>query len=51
MIGAKSIILPGVKIGNGSIIAAGPVVLKKTKIGSNEIWGGVPAKFIKKVEK
>ena len=39
------------KIGNGSIIAAGSVVLKKAEIGSNEIWGGVPAKFIKKVEK
>jgi len=50
-IGAKSIIMSGVKIGNGSIIAAGSVVLKKTEIGSNEIWGGVPAKFIKKVEK
>jgi acetyltransferase-like isoleucine patch superfamily enzyme len=43
--------MSGVKIGNGSIIAAGSVVLKKTEIGSNEIWGGVPAKFIKKVEK
>jgi acetyltransferase-like isoleucine patch superfamily enzyme len=50
-IGAKSIIMSGVKIGNGSIIAAGSVVLKKTEIGSNEIWGGVPAKFIKKVQK
>ncbi len=50
-IGAKSIIMSGVKIGNGSIIAAGSVVLKKTEIGSNEIWGGVPAKFIKKIEK
>jgi len=39
------------EIGNGSIIAAGSVVLKKTEIGSNEIWGGVPAKFIKKVKK
>jgi acetyltransferase-like isoleucine patch superfamily enzyme len=50
-IGAKSIIMSGVKIGNGSIIAAGSVVLKKTEIGTNEIWGGVPAKFIKMVEK
>jgi acetyltransferase-like isoleucine patch superfamily enzyme len=50
-IGAKSIIMSGVTIEDGSIIAAGSVVLKQTQIGSNEIWGGVPAKFIKKIEK
>lgn len=45
-IGANSVILPNVTIGEGSIIAAGAVVTKD--IPSNEIWGGVPAKFIKK---
>jgi len=45
-IGAKSIILNGVKIGNGVIIAAGSVVTKD--IPSYTIVGGVPAKIIKK---
>lgn len=46
-IGAHSIILKGIEIGNNSIIAAGSVVTKS--IPANEIWGGNPAKFIKKI--
>ena len=45
-IGRNVIILPGIKIGNGSIIAAGAVVTKDVKESS--IMGGVPAKVIKK---
>jgi chloramphenicol O-acetyltransferase type B len=44
-IGTNAIILAGVKIGDGAIIAAGSVVNKD--IGACEIWGGVPAKKIK----
>lgn len=44
-IGARCTILPGVKIGDGCVIAAGTVVNKD--IPSNTIYGGVPAKFIK----
>ena len=47
-IGAGSIILKGTIIGMNSIVAAGSVVTKS--IPDNEIWGGNPAKFIKKVE-
>lgn len=47
-IGAKAIIMSGVTIGDGAIIAAGSVVLKQTVIGPNEIWGGIPAKCLKK---
>ena len=43
-IGANAIILKGVTIGNGAVIAAGAVVTKS--IPSNEVWGGVPAKKI-----
>ena len=46
-IGARSVILPGVAIGDNSIIAAGAVVNKS--IPANEVWGGVPAKYIMKV--
>jgi acetyltransferase-like isoleucine patch superfamily enzyme len=45
-IGANSIIMTGIKIGDGSIIAAGSVVTKN--IDSFTIVGGVPASFIKK---
>ena len=47
-IGAHSIILKGVTIGEKSIIGAGSVVTKS--IPSGEIWGGNPAKFIKKID-
>jgi acetyltransferase-like isoleucine patch superfamily enzyme len=43
-IGPRAIILPGVKIGKGAVIAAGAVVTKD--IGDFEIAGGVPAKVI-----
>lgn len=46
-IGAHSIILKGVTIGEKSIIGAGSVVTKS--IPDGEIWGGNPAKFIKKI--
>lgn len=44
-IGANVIIMDGIRIGNGSIIAAGSVVTKN--IEEYEIVGGVPAKVIK----
>ena len=44
-IGARSIILDGVKIGRNSIIAAGSVVTKD--VDEFSLVGGVPAKFIK----
>lgn len=43
-IGANAVILKGVTIGNGAVIAAGAVVNKS--IPAYEIWGGVPAKKI-----
>ena len=46
-IGAKSIIMSGVKIGDGAIVAAGSVVLKHTQIGTGEVWAGVPARRIR----
>tara|TARA_B110000211_G_scaffold167245_1_gene188766 strand:- start:9717 stop:10298 length:582 start_codon:yes stop_codon:yes gene_type:complete len=45
-IGTNSIITKGVKIGKRVIVAAGSVVVKS--IPDDEIWGGNPAKFIKK---
>lgn len=44
-IGTRAIILPGIKIGRGAIIAAGAVVTKNVE--EYGIYGGNPAKLIK----
>jgi acetyltransferase-like isoleucine patch superfamily enzyme len=48
-LGTRSIILDGVTVGKNSIIAAGSVVNKDVEEGT--IVGGIPAKFIKYVNK
>lgn len=50
LIGMGSTLLDDCVIGEGAIIAAGALVLKNTQVGAGELWGGVPAKFIKKVD-
>ena len=47
-IGANATVLPGVTIGDGAIVAAGAVVTKD--VAPNTIVGGVPAKFIKRID-
>lgn len=47
-IGAKAIVLPGVTIGEGAVVAAGAVVTKDVEPWT--VVGGNPAKFIKKRE-
>lgn len=46
-IGGNCTILPGVKIGNNVVVAAGAVVTKN--IPSNSVVAGVPAKVVKKI--
>ncbi|MBR5941692.1 MAG: maltose O-acetyltransferase [Neisseriaceae bacterium] len=46
-IGAGATILPGVTIGENSIIAAGAVVNKN--VPDNTIYGGIPAKLLKNI--
>jgi acetyltransferase-like isoleucine patch superfamily enzyme len=45
-IGTSAMILPGVNIGRGAVIAAGSIVTKNVE--SFSVVGGVPARFIKK---
>jgi acetyltransferase-like isoleucine patch superfamily enzyme len=43
-LGCNVVVLKGVTIGDGAIVAAGAVITKS--IGENEIWAGVPARKI-----
>ena len=47
-IGANTIISKGVTIGENSVIAAGSRIIKD--VPANEVWGGNPSKFIKKIQ-
>jgi acetyltransferase-like isoleucine patch superfamily enzyme len=47
-IGRGATVLAGVTIGDDALVAAGAVVPKGTIIGPGEIWGGMPAKLIRK---
>lgn len=47
-VGAMAVVMPDVVIGDGAIVSAGAVVVKGTRIGAGEVWGGVPAKCLRK---
>lgn len=49
LIGMGAVVMDDAEVGRGAIVAAGSVVLSRTKIGPCELWGGAPAKFIKMV--
>ncbi len=46
-IGAHSVVMANVVIEDGAVVSVGAVVTKNTRIGKNEVWGGVPAKRIR----
>lgn len=46
-LGGHCIVLKGVTIGEGAVIAAGSVVSRS--IPDYEVWGGNPARFLKKI--
>lgn len=50
LIGMGAVVMDDAEVGEGAMVAAGSVVLSRTKIGPHELWGGTPAKFIKPVE-
>ena len=50
LIGMGSIIMDNCHIGKNSIIAAGAVVPKNTIVPPKSVYGGIPAKLIKKVD-
>lgn len=46
-IGATAVIMSDVIIGDGAIVSAGAVVIKGSRIGRGEVWGGVPARLLR----
>lgn len=49
-VGVNAVLLPGVIIEDHGLVASGSIVTKGTHIKKGEIWGGVPAKILKKPE-
>ncbi len=47
-IGANALLMPSTSVGRNSIVAAGSIVTKP--IPDNEVWGGIPAKFIMTID-
>ena len=48
LIGANAVVLEGVHIGEGAVVAAGAVVTHDVE--PHTVVAGVPAKFVKKVD-
>ena len=47
-VGAQCVVLPGARIGDNAVIAAGSVV--RGEVPAGELWGGVPARYIRTIE-
>ena len=47
-VGAHAVVLSGVSIGDNAVVATGAIVPKGSVIGAGEIWGGVPARLLRK---
>ena len=50
VIGSNSLISPGCRIGDDSVIATHAVLPKFTDVPTGEVWGGIPAKKIKDIK-
>lgn len=47
-LGARSVVLPGIEIGSGAVVAAGSVVTKS--VPANALVGGTPARLIRMLD-
>lgn len=47
MVGGNAKVMPGCVIEDGGILGASSLMTKGTRIPANEMWGGMPARFIK----
>ena len=49
LIGMGAIVMDGCVVESNSIVAAGAVVAQHARIGTGEVWAGIPAKKIKEI--
>jgi acetyltransferase-like isoleucine patch superfamily enzyme len=49
VVGINCVVMPGVTLGKGAVLAPGAVAVVDTQIPDNELWGGVPARKIKEL--
>jgi acetyltransferase-like isoleucine patch superfamily enzyme len=47
VVGINCVVMPGVELGEGAVLAPGGVATIGTKIHSYELWGGIPARKLK----
>jgi acetyltransferase-like isoleucine patch superfamily enzyme len=47
VVGINCTVMPGVELGEHSVLAPGAVATVDTKIPAHELWGGIPARKIK----
>jgi len=50
VIGVNCTVLPGVELGDHAVLAPGAVATVNSKIPAHELWGGIPARFIKRLD-
>ena len=51
MVGMHATVMDGAVVEEGALVAAGALVTPGKRVKSGEIWGGSPARFIRKVSK
>jgi carbonic anhydrase/acetyltransferase-like protein (isoleucine patch superfamily) len=51
LIGMGAIVMDGAVIESNSVIAAGAVVLEKTVVKSGSLYAGLPARFVREIDK
>ena len=49
--GSNSVVLGPNQIGDNAVIAAGAIVIPNTNPPADTIYGGIPARLIKKIDK
>lgn len=49
-IGAHAVLMANTEVGDGSVVAVGSVVTKGVRIPPGEIWGGIPARRLRRMQ-
>ena len=47
IVGARSVVMPGVTIGENAMVKAMSMVPMNARVGANEVWAGVPARKVR----